>query len=454
MGIFDLSMTAGMRSNVLMLKDTGAKIERTQERLATGKKVNSALDNPTNYFTAQSHLNRISDLNGRKDSVKEAIQNISAANNGITSINSLLGAAAGIADAALSTSDETARTALSRQFDEILNQLDTIATDSGYRGTNLLKSQSLTVNFGEAAGQSTLTIAGMNATSAGLGVDKTNTAVGSVTVGTGASIEMIPVETPSFTYSGSSLNVGDPFTFTIDNSGNPHNTPTTLEDTVITPVALLNVNAVETESLAETDISFSGDSKSMSITILSLTSPIATGDTVQFYFYPDDTQRERTFGTDNTAAELSNITVDGTLMAAGTDYNLITRASDGKADIVFTIGHEPADGATVTADATTGGNNWISTDAIQTSLDQIRTATDSMRSNAKNLASTSTILLTRMIFTDNLTGILQTGADNLTLADMNEEGATMLMLQTRQSMGTTSLSLAGQSSQSVMKLFL
>lgn len=437
-----------------MLKGNSVKIDRTQERLSTGKKVNSALDNPTNFFAAQAHLNRISDLDGRKDSVKEAAQSISAANSGITSINSLLETAAGIANAAVNNNDQISRTALSKQFDEILNQLDLIAADSGYRGTNLLNSQSLTVNFAEVEGQSTLTIEGVNATSAGLGIDTANSAVSTVTVGTGANIEETPTATPSFNYSGSSLNIGDPFTFTIDNSGNPHTTPTTLEDTVVTPVALLNVNTVETEILAETDISFSGDSKSMSITILSLTSPITTGDTVQFFFYPDAPQLERTFGMDNTAAELSNIMVDNSLMAAGTDYNLITRASDGKADIVFTIGHEPSNGATVAADVTTGGNGWTSTSAIQTSIKQIRTATDTMRSNARTLASNSNILYTRMLFTDSLTGILQTGADNLTLADMNEEGANMLMLQTRQSIGMISLSLAGQASQSVMKLFL
>lgn len=78
---------------------------------------------------------------------------------------------------------------------------------------------------------------------------------------------------------------------------------------------------------------------------------------------------------------------------------------------------------------------------------------NTMRSNAKTLASNSSILTTRLDFTSSLTGILQSGADNLTLADMNEEGANMLMLQTRQQLGTSSLSMGAQAAQSVLRLF-
>ena len=63
------------------------------------------------------------------------------------------------------------------------------------------------------------------------------------------------------------------------------------------------------------------------------------------------------------------------------------------------------------------------------------------------------IITIRQDFTSSMINTLQTGSDNLTLADMNEEGANMLMLQTRQSLGTTALSLAAQAAQSVLKLF-
>jgi len=78
---------------------------------------------------------------------------------------------------------------------------------------------------------------------------------------------------------------------------------------------------------------------------------------------------------------------------------------------------------------------------------------NSLRSQTSTLASNMNIITIRQDFTSNMINTLQTGSDNLTLADMNEEGANMLMLQTRRSLGTTALSLAAQAAQSVLKLF-
>jgi len=174
MSLNGISLTAGMRNNLLSLQNTSASINRTQARLSSGKKVNSPLDNPTNFFAAQSHINRAIDLSGRMDSVREAIRNIYAANSGITAITSLLDVANGLANAALFTSNLGDRAALSLQFDGLLDQIDTLAADSIYRGANLLNNDTLTVDFAEATGDSTLTIAGVDATHTGLGVDKVN----------------------------------------------------------------------------------------------------------------------------------------------------------------------------------------------------------------------------------------------------------------------------------------
>ena len=76
-----------------------------------------------------------------------------------------------------------------------------------------------------------------------------------------------------------------------------------------------------------------------------------------------------------------------------------------------------------------------------------------LRTQAAAFGSNLTTVQTRQDFTKNLINTLQTGADNLVLADTNEEGANMLALQTRQSLSTTALSLANQSSQAVLRLF-
>ena len=82
----DISLTASMRSNLLSLQSAQSLMDITQNRLSTGKKVNSAIDNPSSYYTSQSLTNRASDLSALLDSMGQAIQTIKAANEGIESI--------------------------------------------------------------------------------------------------------------------------------------------------------------------------------------------------------------------------------------------------------------------------------------------------------------------------------------------------------------------------------
>ena len=85
-----IALSAGVRANLLSLQNTAALMQKTQTNLATGKKVNSALDNPLNFFTSQNLNNRADTLNGLLDAMSNGIQTIQAANNGITSITTLV----------------------------------------------------------------------------------------------------------------------------------------------------------------------------------------------------------------------------------------------------------------------------------------------------------------------------------------------------------------------------
>jgi len=102
---------------------------------------------------------------------------------------------------------------------------------------------------------------------------------------------------------------------------------------------------------------------------------------------------------------------------------------------------------------TPGGNSWATTAGVQSSATQLEGALTTLRTQSSSLSANLSVVTTRQDFTDSMINTLQTGADNLTLADMNKEGANMLMLQTRQQLGTTSLSMASQAAQSVLKLF-
>src|SRR5690242_12624204 len=99
----DIVLSASVRQNLLSLQSTADLLSTTQNRLATGNKVNSALDNPTNFFTAQGLNNRASDINNLLDSIGNGVQVLQAANTGITSIQKLVDTAKSIANQALQT---------------------------------------------------------------------------------------------------------------------------------------------------------------------------------------------------------------------------------------------------------------------------------------------------------------------------------------------------------------
>jgi len=86
----DITLSAGVRQNLLSLQNTADLMATTQSRLATGKKVNSALDNPTNFFTSQALSNRANDLSSLLDSMSNGMKTLEAADNGLTSITNTL----------------------------------------------------------------------------------------------------------------------------------------------------------------------------------------------------------------------------------------------------------------------------------------------------------------------------------------------------------------------------
>ena len=99
----DIVLSASVRQNLLSLQSTADLLSTTQNRLATGKKVNSALDNPTNYFTAASLDSRASDINNLLDGIGNGVQVLQAANTGISSLQKLIDSAKSVANQALQT---------------------------------------------------------------------------------------------------------------------------------------------------------------------------------------------------------------------------------------------------------------------------------------------------------------------------------------------------------------
>src|SRR5579885_429129 len=118
----DIVLSAGVRANLLQLQQTSDLITQTQTRLATGKRVNSALDNAINFFTAQGLDNRASDLSNLLDSQSSAINTINAANNGISAITKLVQSAQSLVSQEQQTTDTATQKTLSTQYTALLTQ--------------------------------------------------------------------------------------------------------------------------------------------------------------------------------------------------------------------------------------------------------------------------------------------------------------------------------------------
>ena len=266
-----ITLTSGMRQNLFSLQQTSKLMELTQSRLASGKRVQTALDDPVNFFSAENHQQRANDLAFRKDAMGEAIQTIKSGNNGIEAITDLIAAAKATAQSALSTTDGSERSNLATQFGVLMGQIDDLSEDSGYKGINFLENDSLTVTF-NADGTNAIGLSGFNGSSGGLGI----------------------------------------------------------------------------------------------------------------------------------------------------------AAAQG---------------------------SWASDTDVQAAITDLDEAKDILRTEAKELSNNLSVITTRQDFSEKMINTLEDGVANLTNADMNEEGANMLMLQTRQALGTTSLSMASQAAQSVLRLF-
>ncbi|MCZ4272690.1 flagellin [Maritalea porphyrae] len=174
-----IHLSAAVRQNLLSLQSTADLMSNTQNRLATGLKVNSALDNPNSFFTASALNNRASDLSGLLDDMGQNVQTLKAADEGIQSITKLVEAAKGKANQALQTSSMSDRRKYASEYNELLSQIEDLAKDAGYNGKNLLAGtgNDLTVVFNED-GTSKLNISAVDYTDTSTGLGMADQAVG------------------------------------------------------------------------------------------------------------------------------------------------------------------------------------------------------------------------------------------------------------------------------------
>jgi flagellin-like hook-associated protein FlgL len=494
----DIVLSAGVRQNLLSLQSTADLMATTQNRLATGKRVNSALDNPGNFFTSQALNNRASDLNSLLDSIGQAQKTIEAADAGITSLTKLVESAKSIAKQARQAPQPSAITYGAVSQSGTFSGAETIAEATGGTfGANAIAGDAgnLVIDIGGtdytvalAAGNDLDAFVTTFNNTAGLGssgkvtasndggklvltannadvdftIDATSTAAtltklgGGITSGTSYNSNSLldEVGAGSLTLS---VNGGAAQTITFGTNDGAGEVSTVAEFNAAL-AGLTGMTASSTSSGVSLSVASSSTQNSLTI---GGTASVLTG----LGLTANDYQGVASTSAPNATraslqSDFNNVLSQIDALAKDTSYNGINLLNGDNLKVVFNEhGTSSLTISGVTFDAAGLGLNTVSGAGFQSDTDvdailaAVGTALGTLRTQASAFGSTLTTVQTRQDFTKNLIRTLQTGADNLVLADTNEEGANMLALQTRQQLSTTALSLSAQADQAVLRLF-
>ncbi len=502
MAIDNVSLTAGMFSNLASLQNISNEIKTTQEQLSTGKKVNSALDNPLEFFTAQSLNGTASTLAGFQDGMSNAVQTIQAANNGITAITSLISQAQAIAQSAVASATgnyyEQQSVSITGVTGAVYGKGAAITLTANVTGGDTVSVGGLTftaITSGSASATQFVVNgnAGDDATSlkAAISAALSGNALGSIpsaSVAVSGAVVSITSGTTNVLASGVAFSAGS-----TDGTAASYQTTVTAGSTVtiggviftalsagITAgVDQFNVGANNTDTahnLASAITTAAGTTKTLgSITdiaasntgnVLSLsssnsnitTASITTSNTTQF---ADTDVAAQVTPRETYRSQFAQLLNQITTLAQDSGYNgtnllntatLNVQFGSSTSDVLGIQGFDAsASGLSLSAGIT---GSWSADNTnIDAAVESLNTAQNTLNANSGTLSSGLTIINTRQTWANSMINTLQTGANNLVLADENQEGANMLMLQTQQSLATTALSLSSQAAQSVLKLF-
>lgn len=414
----DISLTASMRTNLLSLQNTQSLMDTTQERLSTGLKVNSAIDNASSYYTAQSLNNRASDLSALLDSMGQGIQTIQAANEGIEAITEFVEQAKAIANSARDAASKTDVKTLNAKFSD----LTTSQTPKTSADTALtLEIKKVNGDKVEALDSSdehdkavTAALVNLNA----------KLAAGEL-AGKDAAAFKAAVDAAVKEFTGTVLE--DVMEFSISADGK----------ITFTAKAGYNIKATGAGDLAGL-----GKDPAAGTPTNDVTSTVAVNTDRQKY-----------------ALQFNEILTQIDNLAKDAGYKGINLLQMNTLTVIFNedrssqIEVKGTDASSVGLMLDEAVNNWQTNEDIETSIRQTEEAISSLRIMASDYGNYYSIVQNRQSFTKSLVNVLTEGADNLTLADMNEESANMLALQTRQQLAINSLSLASQAAQGVLQLF-
>lgn len=387
----DVTLGAATQQNLLSLQNINQQLSTTQNHLATGLKVSSAVDNAVLFFQAQSLTNRATDLSTRKQNIDQGVSSLTAATQGIQSAISILQQMQGLLQSA-KTETASQRASAAGQFNTLSVQLNQLLNDSSYQGLNLVNSKStnLTLQFSDAT-SSTLKISGQNLLMSAL-MGKTTVAYNSANYVRSA---------------GTGHSVGSGFSSYDKNTG--------------------------------TGFSAGAKSKLSGFTTMVLSK----------YASVTWTKGTGVAGHSVGSGFSAKALVSYTGVSAGTGHSKgSTFSATTKGNVAASIQATAFAGVKFSTAVSTG-----KTSAFDSVYNALNSAISTAQAAAQSLGANVSLLQTRLSFTSDYMTTLQGGASKLTVADVNVESTNLVTLQTRQSLAIQSLSIATSSEQAVLRLF-
>ncbi len=442
------AISNGVRSSLASLQTITSQAAAVQNRLATGKKVNTAVDNPVNFFTAASLNDRSSQLKGLLDGISNGIQTVQAASKGIDGITKLVGS--------LQSTVKQAQADAAQNRPTVVGTGTTLATAGEAALTSKsLKDIALDKRIGSAGDT---TVATATASAAGdLGVDTTATPALNIQI----------VTNPAAATSTTNISVALTANTTVRDVVNAINT-SGVATAFVDEKGLLNVKGTGSETLG-VGIGVGADAAAATTASATGTSNTAFG-----LAATDRTTGIASSGV--TSATRSNLIeqyntlrtqIDSLAKDAG--FNGVNLLQGDKVTIAFNekggANQTKLDiqGTSLTADnigiqqagnaQVAGTINFQNDSDLEKATTALTSALTSLKSLSSTFGANLSVAQTRQDFTKDLADVLSTGAANLVNADANEEAANLLSLQTRQQLSQTALSLSSQSDQAVLRLF-
>jgi flagellin len=435
-----ISLTNGMRNALYSLSDLQGQIESTNKRLATGKKVNSALDNALNYFTAQGLSDRANALNVILDNIGLGIKIHQNADKALTSMKGLLENAEGQMRQALQSTGQNTKAVTNYSFTGASDIFGEVAA-----GTNTRRMQA-----GDAI---TIQLTSYNA------INNTYTNVG-------AAVNITVNATDTLTTVIANINSN----LTLNPAGQEQRVYASLNDAnqlVLEAVAGNTETAILGFDLTATNNAgaasnvldvFSVTGKANEAAAVSVVGPAQTA---RIASAVNQTRSSVASGFRELLTQVTNLARDagynGTNLLNGDSLRVGFNEDDTTAITTRGVRYEATGlGFILDSSVTFQGDalySFQSEGEIKAGMAKIKAAKALVEAQQRFFANNFNILQNRLDFSKNVTRNLKEGSDLLTLADANEEGASLASLQTRQQLSVTALSLANQSDQAILRLF-